>query len=486
MSLTISTGPTFLPALDWARLNPHGHSVQFYEDDDFLLDGLSRFVGSALGAGDAAIVIATEAHRASLEHRLRSRGLDTGKPLKQGRFVPLDAAETLDQLMVNGLPDPGLFANVIGGMIEGATAACAGVHPRIAAFGEMVALLWEDGNAAAALELEKLWNDLGRHHEFYLHCAYPMRLFSATDDADPIGRVCAEHARVIPADDYTSLTTEDERHRAVIALQQKARALESEINARKQLEDALVAQNRELSQALNIRDEFMSVAAHELRTPVTSLRLIAQGLLRYADRQREITPDRLASALSTLELQTDKVNKLITRLLDRAQIEAGKLRLDRAPTDLVALIESALRPRQDGGVHAILFERPDALVANVDAVRFEQVVTNLVDNALKFSPQGGTVAVELGTQPDGSIRLAVTDQGIGVPPERRETIFERFGQAHSDRHLAGMGLGLYVTREIVTLHGGTIEVEEPEHPGSRFVVRLPASAVGPADFGVSA
>jgi signal transduction histidine kinase len=476
MTLTIEPSDAsapFVAALDWATLDRRGHSVQFYEDDAFLLDGLSRFVGSALGAGDAAVVIATQAHRDELVHRLMERGLDATLATKQGRFVLLDAAETLAQFMRDGRPDWTCFSPLIGGVIERAKSAASGEHPRVAAFGEMVALLVADGNPEAAVELEQLWNELAHAHEFYLHCAYPMHAFAREDGTRRIGMVCAEHARVIPADSFTALTAEDERMRAVTILQQKAQALETEIEARKRLEHALVERNHALNEAIAARDEFLSVAAHELRTPVTSLRLVAQGLLRTVQQKREMTPDRLSSVLGTLELQTDRLTQLVARLLDRAQLEAGKLRIEPVRTDLVALVEAALAQGRDRQTHRIVFNKPARLEVDVDPLRFEQVITNLVDNAVKFSPEGSTVTVDLGVE-NGAVRLSVTDEGIGIPADQREAIFERFNQAHRRRNLSGMGLGLYITREIVTLHGGTVHVEAPDHAGSRFVISLPA------------
>jgi signal transduction histidine kinase len=110
----------------------------------------------------------------------------------------------------------------------------------------------------------------------------------------------------------------------------------------------------------------------------------------------------------------------------------------------------------------------------VDPLRFEQVVTNLLDNAVKFSPAGGTVTVGLGRLDDGSVQLTVTDQGIGIPADQREAVFERFYQAHGEGHLSGFGLGLHVAREIVGRHGGSIRAEQPAHRGARLVVTLPA------------
>jgi signal transduction histidine kinase len=249
-----------------------------------------------------------------------------------------------------------------------------------------------------------------------------------------------------------------------------------DITEQKRMEQALRDRNHELREAVATRDVFLSIAAHELKTPVTSLRGFVQLLLRNARRKREIAPERLESALDAIELQTGKLNQLVVRLLDTAQIEAGKLRIEPVRTDLVALVHVALAQQLGAATHTFVVVGPEQLEAAVDPVRFEQVITNLLDNAVKFSPQGSIVTVGLEHGDDGGIRLSVTDQGVGIPPDRREDVFDCFCQAHSAGHLSGMGLGLHITREIVELHGGCVWIEEPEHRGSRFVVALPPSA----------
>jgi signal transduction histidine kinase len=338
-----------------------------------------------------------------------------------------------------------------------------------------VALLWAEGKPEAALELEQLWNDLAKSYSFDLLCAYPMDSFSQSGDGELFGRVCGTHSHVIPAESYTALTDEGERLHAITILQQKAQALENEIEERRKAEQALYEKNDELREAVATRDEFLSVAAHELKTPVTSLRGFAQLLLRDTRRKKDIPSERLEFALDAIELQTSKLSQLVSRLLDTAQIEAGKLRIEPVRTDLVGLVHSALAQQQGGGNYIFVFDGPKHLEALVDPVRFEQALTNLLDNAVKFSPQGGIVTVQLARDGNGTIRLAVTDQGIGIPADAREHIFGRFHQAHDERHLSGMGLGLFITREIVQLHGGSIGIEEPENGGSRFVITLPHS-----------
>ncbi|HVA89933.1 MAG TPA: ATP-binding protein [Chloroflexota bacterium] len=479
MSTNISSGypdASFAPLANGNDRATHAHSVQFYDDDSFLLNELSLFMGGALTMGDVGVVIATRAHREALAQRLRARNLDIGLAVKQGRYIVLDAAETLSKLMREGWPDAARFADLMGGLMARATTAAPGERPRIAVFGEMVALLWVEGKSEAAIRLEQLWNNLARTHSFSLHCAYPMSLFRRTDAAESLGAICTAHSHVIPTEGYTSLVTKEDRLREITLLQQKALALETEIEERKRVEQALHERNQELREAVAARDVFMSVAAHELKTPITSLHIFAQLLLRAARSKREIAPERLEAALDTIELQTEKLSQLVTHLLDTAQIESGKLRIEPMSTDLVALTH-AVAARQHRDVnHTVVFEGPERIEALVDPVRFEQVITNLLDNAIKFSPEGGVVTVNLEQGDDGGIRLAVTDQGVGIPPNQHEAVFGRFHQAHDEGHLSGMGLGLYITREIVELHGGRVWIEDPKHAGSRFVVTLPSSA----------
>ncbi|MDQ3706870.1 MAG: ATP-binding protein [Chloroflexota bacterium] len=477
--MNVSTAiPTFSYAqpVDISHSGPCGHAVQFYDDDAFLLNELSRFIGSAIEAGDAGVVVATREHREGLAQRLKARGVDVELAVEQGRYVAFDAAEMLSKLTRDGQPDPTIFSDVIGGVLAGATSAPGGERRRVAVFGEMVALLWAEGKADVALQLEGLWNDLAQTHAFDLLCAYPMNFFTQSGDGAPLGRICETHSRVIPSESYTSLVDEEDRLRAIAILQQKAQALESEIEERKRVEQSLRERNEELRTAVAARDEFLSVAAHELKTPVTSLRGYAQLLLRDVARNREISPERLRMGLDTIDAQTGKLSHLVARLLDTAQIEAGKLRVEPVRTDLAALVRSAVA-QQSESRHTVLYEGPERLEVVIDPVRFEQVITNLLQNAVKFSPEGGVVKVELRQAAPAGALLSVTDSGVGIPADQREAVFERFHQAHSEGHLSGMGLGLYITREIVAMHGGLIWVEEPEHGGSRFVVALPSRPV---------
>jgi signal transduction histidine kinase len=454
-------------------LNGHTHAVQFYETDAALLDELDEHIGSALEAGDAAVVVATEAHRLALDEHLRARGLDMATVATEGRYLTLDAGETLARCVPNGWPDVGGFFEIIGDALNRATAAATGKHPHVAVFGELVALLAARGQYEAAICLEELWNDLANKFAFSLHCGYPIGSFDRAKNGDPIARICAAHTRVMPGESYVRLVDETQHGGTIALLQQKARALESEVAERKRVEAELRERNRDLSAALAAREEFLSVAAHELKTPLTTLRAYAQLLLRDRNRERGVPPERLETALTAIDAQTRKLDRLLTRLLDVTQIEAGQLRVEPVRTDLAALVRSEVDFYHAGDAHDVVVNGPQHLDALVDPVRFEHVVTNLLDNAVKFSPRGGTVTVELGHDDDGKIRLSVTDQGVGVPPEQREAVFGRFYQAHGGPHLSGLGLGLFIAQEIVGLHGGTVCCDDPGHAGARFTVSLP-------------
>ncbi len=266
IATNISTGHPVkwdIPASRGAQA-AHAHSVQFYVDEDFLISELSRYIGSALGAGDAAIVIATGEHRNRLAQHLKTRGLNVDMATRQGRYVALDARETLSQFMLDGAPDEARFNEIVSDILVQASQSAAGEHPRIAAFGEMVALLWAEGKQDAAIKLEELWNGLARTHKFDLHCAYPIDLFSREEDTGSISKVCDTHSHVLPTESYSSLTDEGERLRAITLLQQKARALETEVEEHRKVQQSL-------RHAVASRDEFLSVAAHELKTPIDEL-----------------------------------------------------------------------------------------------------------------------------------------------------------------------------------------------------------------------
>ena len=203
----------------------HEHLVEFYDSEDYLVGTVAGFAGPALDAGDAAIVVATAAHRRAFEAALGRAGVDVAGAVASGRYLSFDAAELLESFMIDGAPDPGRFADTAGPVIE--RAAAGGRRVRI--YGEMVALLWDAGNVVSAIALEDLWNDLAQEWDFMLLCAYPMRAFESSESGAAFRRICDQHSTVIPSEDYAMLGGADARQRAVANLQQQAAALKADV-----------------------------------------------------------------------------------------------------------------------------------------------------------------------------------------------------------------------------------------------------------------
>jgi signal transduction histidine kinase len=236
--------------------------------------------------------------------------------------------------------------------------------------------------------------------------------------------------------------------------------------------------------ATRVREEFLSIAAHEMKTPVAALRGQTQLLMLRLGTAAP-APEQLNDSLRRIDLQSRKLERLIEQLLDLARLEREAVTLDMQPVDLGRLIEEVLSVHPHSQRIAVRLAETDRTV-HVDKLRLEQVLNNLLDNAVKFSPDGGEVAVSVEAAHDSRVRLTVLDHGIGIPPEYRARIFERFHQAHGASHRSGLGLGLYITRQIVELHGGTIAMAFPESGETCFIVDLPSTPTEPGDLAIAA
>jgi DNA-binding NarL/FixJ family response regulator len=193
----VSSGIESEKLTDTLKANPPcHHEVLFYSDDAVFLESFTRFISAALKAGNAAIVLATKSHRDSLIQRLKAEGVDVDGAIQRGTYIPLDAADTLSAIMVNGLPDPVRFFEGLSGLIESASKAAKADHPRIAFCGECVGLLWAEGKTDAAIQIEQLGNDLAKTHEVDLLCAYPLSSIHGGEDEHKYQSICAEHSAV--------------------------------------------------------------------------------------------------------------------------------------------------------------------------------------------------------------------------------------------------------------------------------------------------
>ena len=467
----------YAPCTNWAEMGDTEHFVQFYEADGFLLNSLSGFIGRAIRADDGAVVVATEAHRNGLDELLQANGLDVTTARSRGQYVSLDAAETLSKFMVDGAPEPGRFNEFMGGVIASVTDG----RTRISAFGEMVALLWAEGNHAAAIRLEELWNDLQRTHSFSLFCAYPMNGLSGERFIEATGSVCKVHSRVIPAESYADLSDPNARLRAIALLQQKAESLEAEVKERRQVEErlrlALVGEQMaraEAETANRMKDEFLATVSHEIRTPLNAI--IGWSHLLRTGRLDEATAAR---AMETIDRNAKSQAQLIEDILDVSRMITGKLRLNNEPVDIASVINAAIDSVQlainSKDLKLEITLDPSARHTLGDASRLQQVVWNLLANAIKFTPSGGRIEVKV-ERAGRNLQIRVSDAGQGIDKDFLPFIFDRFRQADgtTTREHGGLGLGLAIVRHLVELHGGTIKADSAgKGKGATFIINLP-------------
>jgi PAS domain S-box-containing protein len=231
---------------------------------------------------------------------------------------------------------------------------------------------------------------------------------------------------------------------------------------------------RKAQEEVRERDEFLSIASHELRTPVTALQLQLQLIQRAAGRPGGALPEALAIKMDAVERQCRRIAVLVNELLDVSRLRLGRLELRLEDLDLVELAREAVAHLVEEGIRLgsridIVGEGP--ATGRWDRLRLEQVVTNLLSNAIKFG-ESNPITVEVGADAERA-RIAVRDQGIGIEPADQDRVFGRFERAVSTEHFGGLGLGLYIAREIVVAHGGLIHLASTPGAGTTFTVDLP-------------
>ncbi|WP_437539212.1 ATP-binding sensor histidine kinase [Sorangium sp. So ce726] len=233
-------------------------------------------------------------------------------------------------------------------------------------------------------------------------------------------------------------------------------------------------------EAVRVRDEFLTVATHELNTPMTSLTLTLEAMDRALRSGRSWDPQAMGRQVDRALRQAARLTRLNSELLDVSRINAARLRLDVAEVDLGEIVRDVLaRFKLDlarAGCSVSLREG-GRIVGLWDGSRVDQIVSNLLANAIKFGA-GKPVEISVG-EAAGAARLSVRDHGIGIDPARQGQIFERFERAVSDRHYGGLGLGLYISRRIAEAHGGSIRVESALGAGATFIVELPRTGPPP-------
>jgi signal transduction histidine kinase len=245
---------------------------------------------------------------------------------------------------------------------------------------------------------------------------------------------------------------------------------------------ALWFARRQAEQAVRARDHFLAIAAHELKTPLTSILGYTQTLRRRLRLGAPIS-ERDQRGVQVIHQQAQRLHQLISSLLDLSRIHRSTFSIERKPLDLAGLVRRIVEEIQPAlEQHSVEYYGPDhPLIVEGDELRLEQVFQNLIHNAIKYSPHGGLIVVSV-AQHDQHIGITVADQGIGIPEAARDQIFQRYYRADNGAQSAsGMGIGLYVVQEIVTLHGGAVDLTRTTSKGSTFTVYLPRRVPSLAD-----
>jgi signal transduction histidine kinase/CHASE1-domain containing sensor protein len=229
-------------------------------------------------------------------------------------------------------------------------------------------------------------------------------------------------------------------------------------------------------EAISVRDEFLSICSHELKTPLTTLKLQTQLNRRKAVKQEGLSTQSFIGLLSTTERQVDRLSRLVDDMLDVSRIATGRLKITMEAFDLADVVREVaerLTPQAESAGSRLQLEIGTSIMGQWDRLRIDQVVTNLITNAVKYGA-GQPIRLSL-TETAGEAKLLVRDEGMGIAPEHQKRIFERFERVTEDSGISGLGLGLYITRQILEAHGGTIQVESDIGRGATFIVTLPVS-----------
>jgi signal transduction histidine kinase len=471
------------------RPPPRSHTVQFYEGDRFLVETIAHYMGAGLSVRERVLAVLTPEHSRAVVARLEALGCNVQGALQSGALVLRDARQTLSQFMLGEQLDPGLFraqlartfADLGGGEWP---------SPRIRAYGEMVDLLAGDGNLAAAIQLEELWNDASARYGFALLCGYSVHNFQSGSARTRFADVVARHSHVLPTEEFCELNDCAASLREISLLQQRARQVDYERRERRELEHSLsqaqaakalfedelrAALWREREARVRVeashafKEVFLGMLGHDLRNPLNTI----LTTLRVTLMQPELE-DELRRRLSRVLSSSERMQRMVEQILDatRARLSAGiPVRLDA--NDLVPLMRDAvadLRAAHHG--REVELDLPASSCARIDPERFAQVLANLLNNAIAHGDPKRPIRVSAQSA-EGMLSIVVHNFGT-IDPQVLPLLFDPWKRGVKPQaRSAGLGLGLYISLHVVRAHGGNITVESSESTGTRFEIRLP-------------
>ncbi len=485
------------PAADfWVHPPPRSHTVQFYEDDAFLVDAVCRFFAAGLSAGDRVLAIATEAHLRAITERLGSLGHPIGPAIESGCIALIDTETLLARVMVNGRPDESRFREAVSSAFETlgsqSPVGAGETAPRIRAYGELVDVLARRGDFATLIRLEELWNEASEQHACSLLCAYDLASFREPSREAEFRAICSLHGHVLPTERFSALPDESARLWEVTRLQQQAAALQHEREERAKLEAALhnaqqahaaiaeelrlmVLREREARARAEashaFKEVFLGMLGHDLRNPLNAILTTARLMTMQKDHDSD-TQKKIARVVSSGE----RMHRMIEQILDatRARLTAGISVSLTEPRDIVPFVAEVVEelraayPERSFQLHA-----PLPCIARIDLERFAQVLQNLLENAVAHGDPARPISVAA-VFDDATVCVSVHNYGQPIDAQRLALLFDPFARGGRPQgRSAGLGLGLYISRHVVRSHGGNMTVESSEQAGTRFEIRLP-------------
>jgi signal transduction histidine kinase len=445
----------------------HGdHLCLVYENTEQQWDAVIPYISEGLARNEACLYVVDDHGLDEVRQAFAGRGVEVDAYVRSGQ---LTFATKREAYLRSGTFDPAAMIDFLSRTVHEAVAAGRAGF-RVTA--DMTWALGQECGCERLIEYEALLSNFFPGSRASAICQYNRKRFGADIIRDVLrthpvaivgSQVCHNLYYETPDMVLGQRSTED---RVEWMIQQLQRFRSAE---------------RKLERAVQARDDFLSVASHELNTPLTSLKLQVQSLTRALARGdvEILTQQKVSGVIERTDRQLRRLARLVSDLLDVSRIHANKMALDVEPMELRELVEDVV-DRISGefthmGVRLEVAPGPQ-VVGRWDRSRLEQVVINLLSNALKYGA-GKPVRVEV-TAGGEQVRLSVKDQGVGLREEDRARIFERFERAISASEASGLGLGLYIAREIVQAHGGDISVESRLGAGSTFTVCLPLDVAG--------
>lgn len=476
------------PASSLGATDRGEHAVQFYEDSEFLFEAVARFFVLGLEANDSLVIITTAAHREGILRHLAPFGIE--QAILSGQMLVLDAHEMLGKFMVGDLPDPDLFHDALARVMSDLKKRDR-KRKRVRAFGDMVDILWREKKGEAALQLEELWIQAQAEHPLTLLCAYLMGDFHSEVDSAHFADVCNRHTHVMPTEAFSRIEDPEHRLREISLLQQRARSLENEIKQREQVENALrdalrdrARVEEELRTSLEreteararaeasdaFKEVFIGILGHDLRNPLNTVLTTVRLMIMRHD-----LPAESVKRLERVVASGTRMERMIEQLLDLARARlAGGIPITRGEEkDLAPLIQKVVADIRLSNPNRTIVVHAQKCMARVDEDRFEQVVSNLVRNAITHGDPESPVEVELSELGDEAL-FRVHNFGKPIDAVLMPILFDPFkrGASPDVSSSKGLGLGLYISESIVSAHGGTIEVFSTPEAGTEFIARF--------------